>query len=79
MNSAVDRRLPALSLSLRGWLAFSTPRHLAVGMLNELTSTCEHCDRVLDDDHCMLVFETDEGQRRAYECDCGAVTITVHR
>jgi len=48
-------------------------------MLNDLTSTCEHCDRALDDDHCMLVFETDEGQRRAYECDCGAVTITVHR
>ncbi|MCU4719165.1 hypothetical protein [Halapricum hydrolyticum] len=48
-------------------------------MLNELTSTCEHCDRELDDDHCMMVFETDAGQRRAYECDCGAVTITVHR
>ncbi|QSG10780.1 Uncharacterized protein HSBGL_0343 [Halapricum desulfuricans] len=72
-------RPPALSLSPRGWLAFTTSRRVARDMLNELTSTCEHCDRELDDEHCMLVYETDAGQRRAYECDCGAVTITVHR
>ncbi|MEF8825642.1 MAG: hypothetical protein V5A27_04760 [Halapricum sp.] len=50
-------------------------------MLNELTCTCdaEGCGRELDEEHCMMVYETDAGQRRAYECDCGAVTITVHR
>jgi hypothetical protein len=27
----------------------------------------------------MMVYRTADGQRRAYECDCGAVTITVSR
>ena len=50
-------------------------------MLERLTSTCEgeDCDRALDDEHLMLVMETESGTRRAYECDCGAVTITVVR
>ncbi|AHF98840.1 hypothetical protein HALLA_08160 [Halostagnicola larsenii XH-48] len=46
-------------------------------MLDELTSACEHCDQPLEDDRLMLSMRTDEGTRRAYECDCGAVTITV--
>lgn len=46
-------------------------------MLDELTCTCEHCDQSLEDDWLMLSMRTDEGTRRAYECDCGAVTITV--
>lgn len=46
-------------------------------MLDELTCTCERCDRSLEDDRLMLSMRTDEGTRRAYECDCGAVTITV--
>ncbi len=46
-------------------------------MLEELACTCEHCDRSLEDDRLMLSMETRDGTRRAYECDCGAVTITV--
>jgi len=48
-------------------------------MLERLTSTCEAegCDRTLDDDRLMLAMETEHGTRRAYECDCGAVTVTV--
>jgi hypothetical protein len=48
-------------------------------MLDELTCTCEApaCDRSLDDADCMLVYRTPAGERRAYECDCGAVTVTV--
>ncbi len=51
------------------------------GMLDELACTCEAagCDRELGDDDCMLAYRTDAGERRAYECDCGAVTVTVHR
>jgi hypothetical protein len=46
-------------------------------MLDELACTCEGCDGALGEAECMLVFEDDAGERRAYECDCGAVTITV--
>jgi hypothetical protein len=48
-------------------------------MLDELACTCEApgCDRSLDADQCMLVYRTEEGERRAYECDCGAVTVTI--
>jgi len=50
-------------------------------MLDELVATCEAdgCDRRLREDDCALVYRTDGGERRAYECACGAVTITVHR
>lgn len=50
-------------------------------MLNQLTCTCEgaDCDRDLGDPQLMLAMETAEGVRRAYECDCGAVTVTVSR
>jgi hypothetical protein len=50
-------------------------------MLDELACTCEAegCDRPLDDGDCMLVYRTEAGQRRAYECSCGEVTVTVHR
>jgi len=50
-------------------------------MLEELAATCEHeaCDRSLREDDCMLVYRTDDGERRAYECTCGTVTITVTR
>jgi hypothetical protein len=48
-------------------------------MLDEIASTCEAtgCDRSLDADNCMLVYRTAAGERRAYECECGAVTVTV--
>jgi hypothetical protein len=50
-------------------------------MLDELACTCEadDCDRELGDRDCMLVYRTDAGERRAYECACGTVTVTVHR
>ncbi|MFC7045004.1 hypothetical protein ACFQH6_05810 [Halobacteriaceae archaeon GCM10025711] len=48
-------------------------------MLEALTTTCEACDSPLDDEHLMLAMAVDAGERRAYECDCGAVTITVVR
>jgi hypothetical protein len=50
-------------------------------MLENLTSTCEAagCDRSLDDDALMLAMRTEAGERRAYECACGAVTVTVVR
>lgn len=50
-------------------------------MLEEMLCTCEGlgCDRRLDDEHLMLAMETAGGQRRAYECPCGTVTITVVR
>lgn len=47
-------------------------------VLEELSSTCtaEGCSRPLSGDPSMEM-ETDAGTRRAYECVCGAVTITV--
>ncbi|GAB7018317.1 hypothetical protein [Halostagnicola bangensis] len=46
-------------------------------MLEELSCTCEHCDQSLESNRLMLSMRTEDGTRRAYECDCGAVTITV--
>jgi hypothetical protein len=48
-------------------------------MLDELARTCEgpDCDRTLSEDDCALVYRTPGGERRAYECACGAVTVTV--
>lgn len=50
-------------------------------MLDQLAATCENesCDRPLCEEDCMLVYRTDHGERRAYECRCGTVTVTVHR
>jgi hypothetical protein len=48
-------------------------------MLEELTPDCERCDAGLGDAEFMLAMRTDAGERRAYECDCGAVTVTVVR
>lgn len=50
-------------------------------MLNELTTTCEAdgCGRSLGDAEFMLAMETPAGTRCAYECACGAVTVTVVR
>lgn len=50
-------------------------------MLEELACTCEApgCNRELTANEFMLVYETEAGERRAYECDCGAVTVTVAR
>jgi len=50
-------------------------------MLDKLSATCEadDCDRRLRERDRMLVYHTESGERRAYECVCGAVTITIHR
>jgi len=50
-------------------------------MLDELACTCQAagCERRLDEDDPTLVYRTPDGERRAYECSCGAVTVTVHR
>jgi len=50
-------------------------------MIEELAPTCEAdgCERTLCESDRMLVYRTEMGERRAYECACGAVTITVHR
>ena len=50
-------------------------------MLEECTPTCEvsGCDRELGKAEFMLAMGTEAGERRAYECACGAVTITVTR
>jgi hypothetical protein len=50
-------------------------------MLEELACTCEapDCDRALDEEEWVLTFRTDGGERRAYECACGHVTVTVSR
>ena len=50
-------------------------------MLDECACTCDAagCDRSLGDEEFMLAMETPGGERRAYECACGAVTVTVAR
>jgi len=48
-------------------------------MLSDIGVTCDAagCERELAPGDCQLVVRTDGGERRAYECACGAVTITV--
>lgn len=48
-------------------------------MRSDIAVACEAtgCGRELDATHCQLVVGTVRGERRAYECDCGAVTICV--
>ncbi|EFW90854.1 hypothetical protein ZOD2009_16948 [Haladaptatus paucihalophilus DX253] len=50
-------------------------------MIETLRCTCEaaECDRELDESQRMLTMETSAGIRHAYECECGAVTVTVVR
>ncbi len=50
-------------------------------MIEALRCTCEAtgCDRELGESQLMLTMETDAGTRHAYECECGAVTVTVTR
>ena len=43
----------------------------------ENTCDAEGCDRALTEPQ--LMFDTDGGRRAAYECACGAVTVTVVR
>jgi len=50
-------------------------------MLSELTCACEAsgCDRDLHERHRKIVYETAAGTRHVYECDCGAVTVTIRQ
>lgn len=48
-------------------------------MFEELTCTCHSCERELDDGALQVVFRDPGGERRAYECDCGAISVTVAR
>lgn len=48
-------------------------------MLSDIAATCDAtgCERELPAGDCQLIVRTTGGERRAYECVCGAVTITV--
>ncbi|MFB6081900.1 MAG: hypothetical protein ABEJ67_03670 [Halanaeroarchaeum sp.] len=46
-------------------------------MLADLAVVCERCDAPLREDHRRFSMTSPDGVRHAYECDCGAVTITV--
>jgi hypothetical protein len=70
-------RGPTLSLSPRGRLAFIHPPFLHSCMFEELTCTCRGCDRDLTDTEPAVVYRDGGGERRAYACGCGAVTVTV--
>ena len=50
-------------------------------MLDELGLACEAatCDRLLSETDQMLIYRTAGGERRVYECACGAITISVTR
>ncbi|WP_202935122.1 hypothetical protein [Halorussus amylolyticus] len=50
-------------------------------MLEDLRCVCDApgCKRALGETQLMLRMETPAGERRAYECACGAVTVTVVR
>ena len=50
-------------------------------MLDNIQAVCDgsDCERPLRDADCQLVMVTDAGERRAYECPCGALTVTVAR
>lgn len=48
-------------------------------MFEELTCTCRGCDRDLAAADPALVYRDGGGERRAYDCACGAVTVTVVR
>lgn len=48
-------------------------------MLEDPWCACDAtgCERTLGENELMLRMQTDAGERRAYECACGAVTVTV--
>jgi hypothetical protein len=47
--------------------------------MEDLRCACESrgCGRTLDEDALQIRMTTKSGERRAYECACGAVTVTV--
>ncbi len=68
-----------LSLSLRTRVDLTWVARQGRCMIETLRCACEAagCDRDLAEHQLMLTMETSAGTRHAYECDCGAVTVTV--
>jgi hypothetical protein len=48
-------------------------------MIENITNTFEGCDRFLGKNALMLSIRMEGGERRVYECACGAVTVTITR
>jgi hypothetical protein len=50
-----------------------------LAMLEDLRCTCDgpRCERTLGENELAIRLQTDAGERRAYECACGATTVTV--
>jgi len=48
-------------------------------MLADLAVTCTRCEGPLGEADRRLSMRTPEGVRHAYECDCGALTITLSK
>ncbi|MFW6384323.1 MAG: hypothetical protein ACOCZC_02885 [Halodesulfurarchaeum sp.] len=46
-------------------------------MLRDLSLTCTRCEAPLAASDRKLSMRTPEGLRHAYECSCGAITITI--
>lgn len=46
-------------------------------MLADLAVACERCDAPLGEEDRQLTMRSAGGTRHAYECDCGALTVTV--
>ncbi|MFB6133920.1 MAG: hypothetical protein ABEJ55_02920 [Halanaeroarchaeum sp.] len=46
-------------------------------MLADLAVVCERCDAPLGEEDRQLTMRSAAGTRHAYECDCGALTVTV--
>ncbi len=55
------------------------PDRVVVMLRDHLTCACEGCGRALTDESLMLVLTDRAGERRAYECACSVVTVTVVR
>lgn len=55
------------------------PRPVARSMLDALSCDCDACGRPLTEDRFVLGMEVAGGERRAYGCPCGALTVTVVR
>lgn len=49
--------------------------------MEDLRCACDatNCGRTLGEEALQIRMTTEAGERRAYECACGAVTVTVVR
>ena len=74
-------RMNTVSLSLPGWMRYTLSAPPSESMRELLECRCEgsNCDRPLSAAQFMLAYTAEGITRRAYECSCGAITITVGR